>query len=117
MDETNNLESLKEFFSDLVKNLRHISDPESINLIVHKRKILEGLCEQLLKKRESLKSVKKDLENIFDDPEFVDTQINNEGISLGFFPTIYDYFSDLVSNYVNDYLRIASEYECRLKVN
>ena len=46
-----NIDSLKEFISVMVNNLRTIADPESVNLIRHIRKPLEGLCEQLIKKR------------------------------------------------------------------
>lgn len=94
---------------------RSDADHDTLELVDRAKKPLENLCEQMLNSRANLEHLGLQLSETFSDNEAVHASLQHEHGGLGFFPRSHQFISDVITGIINEYVKIATEYELRVK--
>ncbi len=94
---------------------RFDSDIESLETIARCKLPLEAFCETLLRHKNELELLRREIYNTFSDNDAVLSTLTSAGKSLEFFPINHKLVDDALGKVIEGYLHLTLEYELKLK--
>ena len=100
---------------ELMEISRPDSDMDAVETVNRARVPLERMCEEMISQRGVLENIHAQLNGTFSDNETVQASMHHSGMTLTFFPGIHESISKPLGELIDAYVKIASEYEIRVR--